>query len=65
VWGNFIKINFMETKVKTKQDLIIEYLMNSKRELHREIKNDVHTKEFQDAVARLKEKNKKLFLNAI
>jgi hypothetical protein len=48
----------METKVKTKQDLIIEYLMNSKRELHREIKNDVHTKEFQDALKNLRERKK-------
>jgi hypothetical protein len=50
----------METKVKTKQDLIIEYLMNSKRELQEEIRNDAKTKEFQDAILKLKEKKQKL-----
>ena len=42
----------METKEKrTRQDEIIEYLLNSKRELQEEIKNDVHTKEFQDILS--------------
>jgi hypothetical protein len=48
----------METIKKTRQDEIIEYLLNSKRELQEEIKNDVHTKEFQDAVKKLKAKLK-------
>ena len=48
----------METKKKTKQDEIIEYLLNSKRELQEEIKNDVHTKEFQDAIKELRERKK-------
>ena len=48
----------MENKQKTKQDLIIEYLMNSKRELQREIRNDAKTKEFQDVIAELRESNK-------
>jgi hypothetical protein len=49
----------METKKRTRQDEIIEYLMNSKRELLAEIDNDVHTKEFKDALKRLREENKK------
>jgi hypothetical protein len=49
----------METKEKrTRQDEIIEYLLNSKKELQEEIRNDVHTKEFQDAVKKLKAKLK-------
>jgi hypothetical protein len=49
----------METNKRTRQDEIIEYLMNSKRELQEEIRNDVHTKEFKDAIKRLREQNKK------
>lgn len=49
----------METKKKTRQDEIIEYLMNSKRELQQEVLNDVHTKEFKDAIQRLRAQNKK------
>lgn len=49
----------METQPKrTRQDEIIEYLMNSKRELQEEIRNDVHTKEYQEAVIKLKAKLK-------
>ncbi len=55
----------METKVKTKQDLIIEYLMNSKRELQQEIRNDAKTKEFREVIERLKERNKIKFASAI
>ncbi len=44
----------METNKRTRQDEIIEYLMNSKRELQEEIRNDVHTKEYQIAVKKLK-----------
>jgi hypothetical protein len=47
---------------RTRQDEIIEYLMNSKRELQEEIRNDVHTKEYKDAVKKLKAKLK---LNAV
>jgi Mn-containing catalase len=48
----------METKKRTKQDDIIEYLMNSKRELQEEIRNDVHTKEFKKAIEDLRARNK-------
>lgn len=49
----------METKPKrTRQDEIIEYLMNSKRELQQEVLNDVHTKEFKDAIKELRERKK-------
>lgn len=49
----------METIKKTRQDEIIEYLLNSKKELQEEIKNDVHTKEFQDALKELRARNEK------
>jgi hypothetical protein len=49
----------METKKRTRQDEIIEYLLNSKRELQEEIRNDVHTKEFQDALKELRARNEK------
>jgi hypothetical protein len=55
----------METVKKTRQDEIIEYLMNSKRELQEEISNDAKTQEFKDAIAKLKEKNKIKFADAI
>ncbi len=49
----------METKPKrTRQDEIIEYLMNSKKEMQEEIRNDVHKPEFQEALRKLREKNK-------
>jgi hypothetical protein len=55
----------METKEKrTRQDEIIEYLLNSKKELQEEIRNDVHTKEYKDAVKMLKAKLK-LKTNAV
>jgi Mn-containing catalase len=46
----------MEAK-KTRQDEIIQYLLNSKRELQEEIRNDVHTKEFKKALNELREKS--------
>ena len=50
----------METKEKrTRQDEIIEYLMNSKKELQEEAKNDVYTKEFQDALKELRARKEK------
>ena len=49
----------MEIKKRTRQDDIIEYLMNSKRELQQEIRNDVHNKEFKDAIKRLRAQNNK------
>jgi len=56
----------METKPKrTRQDEIIEYLMNSKRELQQEIRNDAKTQKFKDAIAKLKEENRKMFADAI
>lgn len=49
----------METKQKkTRQDEIIEYMLNSKKELQEEIRNDVHTKEYKEAVKMLKAKLK-------
>ena len=50
----------METKIRTRQEEIIDYLMNSKRELQEEIKNDVNKPEFQEALKKLREKNKKI-----
>ena len=55
----------MKTKNKSKQDEIIEYLMNSKRELQQEIRNDAKTKEFIEVIEKLKEKNKIKFADAI
>jgi hypothetical protein len=49
----------METLKKTRQDEIIEYLMNSKKELQEEAKNDVYTKEFQDALKELRARKEK------
>lgn len=37
----------METKKRTRLDDIIEYLMNSKRELQQEIRNDAKNQEFK------------------
>ncbi len=48
----------METKIRTKQEEIIDYLIKSKRELQEEIKNDVDKPEFQEALKKLREKNK-------
>jgi hypothetical protein len=48
----------METIKKTRQDEIIAYLINSKRELQEEIRNDVHTKEYQEALKELRERKK-------
>ena len=55
----------METKKRTRQDDIIEYLMNSKRELQQEIRNDAKTQEFKEIVEKLKEKNKLKFADAV
>lgn len=49
----------METIKKTRQDEIIEYLLNSKKQLQEEIRNDVHTKEFQDALKELRARKEK------
>lgn len=48
----------METKKRTRQDDIIEYLMNSKRELQQEIRNDAKTQEFKDVIKELRERKK-------
>jgi hypothetical protein len=50
----------METKKRTKQDDIIEYLINSKRELQEEIRNDIYKPEFIEALKKLRDKNKKI-----
>ncbi|WP_165698041.1 hypothetical protein [Flavobacterium nackdongense] len=49
----------MDTKKRTRQDEIIDYLLNSKKQLQEEIKNDVHTKEFQDALKELRARKEK------
>ncbi len=48
----------MEIKKRTRQDDIIEYLMNSKRELQQEIRNDAKTQEFKDVIKELRERKK-------
>lgn len=52
----------MENQIKIKRttDELISYLIRSKRELKQEIKNDVKTKEFQDALEYLRNKSKKI-----
>lgn len=50
----------MELSIKTKNSQeIIEYLLDSKRELQKEIKNDIHTEEFQKALSILRAKKQK------
>ena len=49
-----------QTKNKRTTDEIIAYLIRNKKELKEEIKSDVFTKEFQDALKFLREKNKKV-----
>lgn len=49
---SLFRLHFMGT-IK-KQDEIIEHLLNSKKELQEEIRNDVHTKEFQVALKELR-----------
>jgi hypothetical protein len=50
----------METKEIKKRttDELIAYLLNSKKEMQEEIRNDVHKPEFQEALRKLREKNK-------
>jgi Trm5-related predicted tRNA methylase len=50
----------METKEIKKRttDELISYLLNSKKEMQEEIKNDVHKPEFQEALRKLRAKNK-------
>lgn len=50
----------MEAKTVTKQDEIISYLMNSKRELQQEIKNDIHKPEFLEALKKLRDRKKSI-----
>lgn len=52
----------MNISIKTKRsnDKLISYLINSQRELINECHEDFKTKEVQDVVTRLKEKNKSL-----
>lgn len=40
------------------KDQLVKYLINSQKELIKECHEDFKTKEFQDAIARLREKNK-------
>ena len=40
------------------KDQLIKYLINSQKELIKECHEDFKTKEFQDAIARLRAKNK-------
>ena len=49
----------MKTQEKKKRttDEIIAYLLQSKRELQEEIRNDVNTEEFKAALAQLRELN--------
>lgn len=46
-----------EVKKRT-TDEVIAYLLQSKREMQEEIRSDVKSKEFQDALAKLREANK-------
>ena len=49
----------MELSIKNKTSHeIIEYLLKSKKEVLQEIKNDVQTEEFQNALQILRAKNK-------
>ena len=43
---------------KRKNDKLIKYLIKSQKELIKECHEDFKTKEFQDAIARLRAKNK-------
>jgi hypothetical protein len=51
----------MEAQEKKKRttDEVIAYLLQSKKEMQEEIKRDVHTKEFQEGLKRLREMNKR------
>ena len=44
----------MGTKEKRTTDEVIAYLLKSKKEMQDEIKRDVHTKEFQEALQKLR-----------
>ena len=46
----------METKAKRTTDEVVAYLLKSKKEMQDEIKKDVHTKEFQNALQLLRSK---------
>lgn len=46
----------MATKEKRTTDEVIAYLLKSKKEMQDEIKKDVHTKEFQEALQKLRAK---------
>ena len=43
---------------KRKNDKLVKYLIKSQKELIKECHEDFKTKEFQDAIARLRAKNK-------
>jgi len=49
-------LKVMEVNINRKRsaDDVISYLLESKKQLQDEIRNDVDTKEFKEAIARLK-----------
>lgn len=48
----------MQEYKKRSVDDTIAYLLQSKKDLQEEIRNDVHTEEFQKALAELRHRNK-------
>lgn len=46
----------MGTKAKRTTDEVVAYLLKSKKEMQDEIKKDIHTKEFQEALQKLRTK---------